>query len=320
LSLDKTGTAWLAQSKQADYRRIVGSAKYDDSAASHYSWNSSVVHHEEVQQGDIIAIWDEYLIGVSVIEHIEVGEGVKTTTRCPACDRANVVRRKRKQPSYRCDDCHEEFDEPLYGTKKVKTYRSNHGQAWIGLEGVLDGRTLRELCLHPREQNSFRRLRLDDFRQALQQVADGSPLHILDETAKQLAGGPEGHVVRPVRVRVGQAGFRSKLLAEYGSQCAVTGAAPKTVLEACHLYSYAEVGKHEDQGGLLLRRDIHRLFDQGLIAVDEMGAIDVAEEIRIYPTYRALHGEFIGVSLTPKQRKWVHRHWLEWRGATSTDK
>ncbi|MCK8671462.1 MULTISPECIES: HNH endonuclease [unclassified Rhodococcus (in: high G+C Gram-positive bacteria)] len=314
MSLEKASTAWLAQSKQADYRRIVGSAKYDDNAASHYSWDSSVVHHDEVQPGDIIAIWDEFLIGVSVIEHIEVGDGIKTTTTCPVCNRANVVRRKRKRPPYRCDDCHEEFDEPIFGEKEVTTYRSSHAQAWIDLEGVLDGKALRSLCVHPKEQNSFRRLRLDDFREALEDATDGNLLHILDETSKQMTGGPEGHVVRPVRVRVGQAGFRAKLLAEYGAQCAVTGAAPKSVLEACHLYSYAEVGKHADQGGLLLRRDIHRLFDQGLIAVDESGAVDVAEEIRTYPTYGDLHGKVLQVVLTPKQRKWIRSHWLEWRG------
>ncbi|MHD0279575.1 HNH endonuclease [Rhodococcus aetherivorans] len=304
------GAAWLAQSKQSDYRRLVGSDKYDDDPASRYSWDDSVVHYGEVRAGDIIAIWDESLIGVSVIEGIETGAGVKTISKCPDCDRSNVVSRKRKTPTYRCDDCRAEFEEPVIREKAVTTYRSSHSQSWVPLEGVLEGQTLRSLCVHPREQNSFRRLRWEDFRRAVEQAVDGDPLRILDVTSEQLAG---GHVVRPVRVRVGQAAFRAKLLAEYGSRCAFTGPCPTTVLEACHLYSYAEVGEHRDQGGLLLRRDVHRLFDEGLLAVDDRGVIDVVEEVRDFPTYGELHGNSIKVELRPKQRTWLGLHWREWR-------
>lgn len=303
-------TAWLAQSKQADYRRIVGSDRYDDDAASHYSWDSSVVHSAEVHAGDMIVIWDEFLIGVSVIEDIEVGDGSKVTSKCPKCNRANVVRRVHKKPTYRCDDCHAEFEEPVLGEKAVTTYRSSHSQSWINLAGVLDGKTLRSLCVHPGEQNSFRRLRWDDFRLVVEQAVQGNPLRILDVTSAQLAG---GHVVRPVRVRVGQAAFRAKLLGEYGSHCAFTGPCPIAVLEACHLYSYADVGEHKDQGGLLLRRDVHRLFDHGLLAVDASGLIDVAAEVRNYPAYGGLHGSSINVKLTPKQQTWLDNHWCEWR-------
>ncbi|NMM91065.1 hypothetical protein B2J88_43290 [Rhodococcus sp. SRB_17] len=302
----------MAQSKQADYRRIVGSDRYDDDAASHYSWDSSVIHSAEVHAGDIIVIWDEFLIGVSVIEDIKVGNGSKATSKCPKCNRANVVRRVRKKPTYRCDDCYSEFEEPVLGEKAVTTYRSSHSQSWINLAGVLDGKTLRSLCVHPGEQNSFRRLRWDDFRRVVEQAVQGNPLHILDVTSAQLTG---GHVVRPVRVRVGQAAFRAKLLGEYGSHCAFTGPCPIAVLEACHLYSYADVGEHKDQGGLLLRRDVHRLFDQGVLAVDGDGLIDVADEVRNYPAYGDLQGTSIKVNLTPKQQKWLDDHWREWRAA-----
>ena len=63
------------------------------------------------------------------------------------------------------------------------------------------------------------------------------------------------------------------------------GPAPAEVLEACHLYSYAEIGRHDIEGGLLLRRDLHRLFDQGLLAVTPDGTIDVGESLKPYDLY-----------------------------------
>ncbi len=90
-----------------------------------------------------------------------------------------------------------------------------------------------------------------------------------------------GHVKRLVRTRKGQAGFRRNLLNEFGATCAFTGPCPANALEAAHLYSYAAHGEHRDGGGLLMRRDIHTLFDNGLVAVAEGGRL-----IRIHPTLK----------------------------------
>jgi predicted restriction endonuclease len=84
-------------------------------------------------------------------------------------------------------------------------------------------------------------------------------------------------------------------------------------LEACHLYSYAEIGRHEADGGLLLRRDLHRLFDRGLLAVTEDGTVDVADSLTPYPLYAALHGQPLLVMPTVRQKAWLAAHWAEWR-------
>lgn len=149
-------------------------------------------------------------------------------------------------PKYRCDDCHSEFDDPVVIEKEVTTYRSTHDQAWVDLEGLLDGATLRSLCVHPKSQNSFRPLRWDDFQAALAKVPAGDSLRALAVTENQIAG---GHTTRPVRVRLGQPAFRAALFKQYGEECALTGPCRSAVLEACHLYSYAKVGEHKDQGG-----------------------------------------------------------------------
>ncbi|MGZ4522904.1 MAG: HNH endonuclease [Mycobacteriaceae bacterium] len=84
-------------------------------------------------------------------------------------------------------------------------------------------------------------------------------------------------------------------------------------LEACHLYSYAEIGRHDIEGGLLLRRDLHRLFDQGLLAITRDGTIDVADSLKEYDLYSGLHGQNLKVTTTGGQREWLALHWAEWR-------
>jgi hypothetical protein len=82
------------------------------------------------------------------------------------------------------------------------------------------------------------------------------------------------------------------LLDAFGSVCAFTGPAPAPALEACHLYSYSAVGEHHTHGGLLLRRDVHRLFDLGYLAVNPYTlAIDVADALRTFPIYTSLDGQ-----------------------------
>lgn len=114
----------------------------------------------------------------------------------------------------------------------------------------------------------MRPLRWDAFGEALRSVGRARGAAFLDEATPWVQSRPGGHRQARVRVRVGQGGFRQRLLATQGPVCAFTGPGPAAALEAAHLYSYAAVGQHHDDGGLLLRRDVHRLFDQGDIAVD----------------------------------------------------
>lgn len=71
-----------------------------------------------------------------------------------------------------------------------------------------------------------------------------------------------------VKRRQGQEKFRNALLRAYEGRCAITGCNVEPALEAAHIRPYAEVRQHEPDNGLLLRADIHTLFDFHLISVD----------------------------------------------------
>ena len=72
---------------------------------------------------------------------------------------------------------------------------------------------------------------------------------------------------RLIRPRLGQRAFRALVTDVYGRRCAVTGERTLPVLEAAHIRPYSEGGVHDERNGLLLRGDIHTLFDRGYVTV-----------------------------------------------------
>jgi predicted restriction endonuclease len=71
--------------------------------------------------------------------------------------------------------------------------------------------------------------------------------------------------------RRGQPAFRDALLRAYGACCAISGCSVVEILEAAHIHPYKGLHTNIVSNGLLLRADLHTLFDLGLIRID--GAI-----------------------------------------------
>lgn len=100
-----------------------------------------------------------------------------------------------------------------------------------------------------------------------------------------------------VRPRLGQGAFRVLVTDIYGRRCAVTQERTLPALEAAHIRPYRCGGSHDAQNGLLLRRDIHSLFDSGYVTVTPDLNFEVSRRIREeYENgrhYYALHGKRI---------------------------
>jgi putative restriction endonuclease len=81
--------------------------------------------------------------------------------------------------------------------------------------------------------------------------------------------------------RLGQGLFRVMVKEAYSRKCAMTGERTLPVLEAGHIKPYSLVMRHEVSNGLLLRADLHKLFDEGYITVDPQDRrIVVSKRIR----------------------------------------
>ena len=83
----------------------------------------------------------------------------------------------------------------------------------------------------------------------------------------------------PMKDRVGQAGFRRIVLQAYNNRCAVTGMRVAEVLDAAHIQPYIEARSNHIQNGICLRADLHRLFDEGLISINDDFRLMVSEKL-----------------------------------------
>lgn len=95
-------------------------------------------------------------------------------------------------------------------------------------------------------------------------------------------------IYREIVARQGQAGFRAALLGAYGGRCAITGFDAAPALEGAHLRPYRGPESNVVTNGLLLRSDIHMLFDLRLLAVDPVTRTIVLSKLLAGTQYEAL--------------------------------
>lgn len=149
---------------------------------------------------------------------------------------------------------------------------------------------------------------------------DGSESEIERVVAMLLAGhsipslGPTRGAPRLVTQRLGQGGFKAVMLDVYEQRCAITGHKIRPTLEAAHIKSVAAGGEHRVDNGLLLRADVHKMFDTGYITVDPGLRLRVSPRLHTEfgngDEFYAREGETIRVPRRTDFRP--NREFLEW--------
>jgi hypothetical protein len=92
-------------------------------------------------------------------------------------------------------------------------------------------------------------------------------------------------IERQIRARRGQKAFRDALRARYGDRCVVTGCGLLAIVEAAHISPYLGPKDNAPDNGLLLRADIHTLYDLDLVAI-EPGTLQVCVHPELPPEYQ----------------------------------
>jgi putative restriction endonuclease len=109
-----------------------------------------------------------------------------------------------------------------------------------------------------------------------------------------------------VRPRLGQGTFRIAVTDAYARACAITGEHSLPVLDAGHIRPFSEGGPHDVSNGLLLRSDLHRLFDKGYLTVTADLHVEVSRRLRDEyqngRSYYPLHGTRIRLPDDPRHR------------------
>jgi putative restriction endonuclease len=99
-------------------------------------------------------------------------------------------------------------------------------------------------------------------------------------TAEASPEGARYGAPQTVLPRLGQGTFRVVVTDFYDRRCAVTEERTLPVLEAAHIKPYAIGGAHDVTNGLLLRSDLHTLFDRGYLTVTPKHRLEVSRRIR----------------------------------------
>ncbi|MEO8217018.1 MAG: HNH endonuclease [Acidobacteriota bacterium] len=137
-------------------------------------------------------------------------------------------------------------------------------------------------------------------------LARATPAHnaAIVDSAIEIPGGYGAPAL--FRTRLGQRSFRIAILDSYGRRCSVTGERTLPVLEAAHIRDFATVQTHSIDNGLLLRSDLHKLFDTGYVTVTPdyhfLVSRRIREEFENGRDYYALSGQAIRLPENPVHR------------------
>ncbi|PRH29040.1 HNH endonuclease [Burkholderia gladioli] len=127
-----------------------------------------------------------------------------------------------------------------------------------------------------RYEGAFRYVAHHGERPASFSLQRNDPQLALAEREVQASGDFDPSSIEDARSRInraivrrqGQPAFRRALLSAYDGRCAISGCEVQPVLEAAHIVAYRGPETNHVANGLLLRGDLHTLFDMGLLSID----------------------------------------------------
>lgn len=273
---------WVLKTVHEDDKVSQTIDSYEDSLTEYYNYDSFVPNSKQIQNKDLAVIINkEQILGFAEIGNIETASGLKTIRRCPECPSTTIDTRKTKIPIYRCNKGHT-FDTPLEEPKVVTKFKAVFN-TFLPFEGKRkDLLQIRPFYTNGYNQNMSmqrldskvfklfgdieQKLRLNSYNSVLfpeqgyvEEDKDPYTIKTMDE--REI-------VLQAIKLRRGQQSFRKKLLEKYNRKCVITGCKVVDILEAAHIKPYRGENDHHQNNGLLLRADIHTLFDLNLISIN----------------------------------------------------
>ncbi len=313
---------WLLRTLDAEVnRRSESGLVYEDDIDSQYSYSNSVPNSQQVSKNDLVLLRDnEILLGAAVVQEIEERKEVYKKLLCPRCGSAKLYWRKSNH-DWRCDgmclrpnslsaDERSTQNPDVVQASRVM-YTAKYGDTWSDLAGSMLAQEFSQLAdaktwnrqnsivrLNPRKVLAF----FDSLKFSIhQQVAPASSRIVA----------PGGFAQRTVKSRLGQTQFRGRLVSRFGANCAFTGPCYLAALDAAHLYSYAQEGEHREGGGLLMRKDLHRLYDLGMIGVTPQQSIMLHSDLE-NTQYQPLQDKELKVNLGKHEKKYLIAHYVKY--------
>ncbi|MCZ4244072.1 HNH endonuclease [Pedobacter punctiformis] len=275
---------WVLKTVHNDDRALQTVDDYNDKIDEYYNYDSKVANSKNIKPNDYaILINKTKILGFLKINSINEVEAQKVIRYCAECGSSTIDKRTKLKPTYRCNKGHT-FNIPEEKTINVKKFNAQYKNNFIPYKlnkvGLSD---LRPFYKKNYNQNmSMQALDID----ALRLFSEIKDKLLLKNTAYALPpyegskwNEPEGEyhkteederesVLRQIKARRGQQKFRDDLRKCYGDRCMVTGCEILDILEAAHIIPYRGKNDNHPSNGLLLRADVHTLFDLDLLGIN----------------------------------------------------
>lgn len=284
-------------------RQYGGNRGYEDDPERAYLYDSRVANHKRVSAGDVAILRNRTVaFGVALVSDVSVSQGMKQVRKCPECHTSSIKIRKLSFNPWRCRNNHQ-FLKPSEVEEEVTKYEARYDHTYSRFKKNIDVSAIKSIALRPSDQLSIEELGIEGLERLLSK--DRKAVEILrtaivlqrpiiegDDVSKVMDFIPtmsdqRKSVLRSIKERRGQAKFRNSLIERYGDRCMVSGCKVLDALEAAHIVPYLGEQYNHPSNGLLLRADIHTLFDLQL-----MGIEPGTHKIIFHPD--ALKGEYAG--------------------------
>lgn len=273
-------TLWVLKSVHDDDKGSKTVESYGDSLTEYYNYDNNVANAKNITEGDYaIIINKKEILGFAKIGNIDEYAGTKKVTRCPNCRATDITVRTTKLPVYRCNKGHE-FEIPDEEVKSVTKYSASF-KKFIPIKNFnKELNQLRPYYIKGYNQNmSMQNLSIDAlslFQGIKHKLDESKEVNIApstsyvndDENPYYINNTDERETIyKAIKARRGQQAFRKNLLDIYNSTCVISGCKIVDILEAAHINPYRGEKDHHTSNGLLLRADLHTLFDLNLIRI-----------------------------------------------------
>ncbi|HBW8848080.1 HNH endonuclease [Klebsiella pneumoniae] len=297
--------AWSFKAVGQDDLRYFGNNGYQDDSTSFYRYDNFVPNHKQVKKGDIVIVTDRKNVqGISVITNLSSAPYIKACNRCPYenCTPAKLILRKSKKPKWRCSNGHE-FEQPKVEDVPAFEFKAEYKKNYMPVNSI----SIIDLISHTLRYNVQSSIQEVDFEWAkslfcnviqldsTEADIDDIPLDVDDQRKV---------ILRQIKQRRGQKTFRDTLISQ-AAKCAISGCEIIDILEAAHITAYKNDTHNHISNGLLLRCDMHTLYDLDLFAIDpDSFVIYFAPQIqdkeyvkyhwkKLHVTYKINHGALV---------------------------
>lgn len=268
----------------AEGRQYGGNLGYRESPTSSYRYDSNVPNHLQLDRGDLVFVRDQStVLGMARVESVARSQGSKIRMRCPKCGATQIKQRKHIVPKWRCPARHE-FDQPATEEVPVSVFQATYGDSFVTLPDLIGVAELKRAALRPRAQQSIEELDVGKIADQIVSIGDAQA-DLLFRFLQAKQPQPDGDspptpgytpsltdtrdtIIRSIAARRGQGRFRNKLIRRYGPRCMITGCTLIDIVEAAHIWPYRGPEDNHVDNGLLLRADIHTLFDLDLLGIE----------------------------------------------------